>query len=169
MKNNKRKKKKNLEDLRTYFLACEFKPYSELWSVLDGFAYDVKPAYILGSLGIINYDPEAYAIIDVHEHAQPLLGYICTITESTTLTLLDKIKGYNGPDSFNTHTKRLVRAYTDIDEGEDAWAYVLSDMVLDSFSSLEQVDYGLWSEDEQQVELLSKLEMGDDYEGDNYE
>ena len=137
MKNrSKKKKKQNLKDLRTFFLACEFKPYSELWSVLDGFAYDVKPAFIHGSLGVLGYDPESYAIIDINEEAQPLLGYICTITEPTTLLLLDKVKGFNGKGAFNTHNKRLVHAYTDVEEVTNAWAYVLSDLVLDQHNAI---------------------------------
>lgn len=153
----KKKKKENLDDLRTFFLACEFKPYSELWSVLDGFAYDVKPAFIYGSLGIIGYNPESYAIIDTTDNNQPLLGYICTISELTTVKLLDKIKGYYGPESFNFHIKRLVHAYTDLETVIDAWGYVLSDHVLESYEILEQVNFGIWSNDQKQIELLEEI------------
>lgn len=153
----KKKKKKSLSDLKTFFLACEFKPDSKLWSVLDPFAYDVKPAFIYGSLGITSYEPESYSIIDIHENAQPLMGYICTITEPTTCLLLDKLKGYNGINTFNTHLKKLVHAYTNVEEVTDAWCYVLSDAVLDAYESVEQVVFGLWQHDEKQIDLLEKI------------
>lgn len=153
----KRKKKQPPKDLRTFFLACEFKPYSELWSILDPFAYDVKPAYIHGSLGIIGYNPESYSIIDLNDQGQPLLGYICTITEPTTVLLLDKIKGYAGEEGFNMHIKKLVRAYTSPEETENAWAYILSEPVLEKFEAMEQVEFGIWDEDEKQIELLEEI------------
>jgi len=152
-----RKKKKNLDDLRTFFLACEFKPGSELWSILDGFAYDIKPAFVYGSLGVIGYKPESYSIIDLNEKSPPLLGYICTITEPTTVTLLDKIKGNLGPDAFNTHDRKLVHAYTDLQTVTDAWAYILSDYVLESYESIEQVEFGIWDHDEEQIHLLERI------------
>lgn len=152
-----KKKKQNLNELRTYFLACEFKPGSELWSVLDGFAYDVKPAFIYGSLGIISYEPNSYSIIDLNPDATPLMGYICTITEPITALLLDKIKGYYGENSFNTHTKKLVHAYTDVKTVQNAWAYVLSDIVLETYQTLEAVEFGVWDKDEKQIELLEKI------------
>lgn len=157
-KSGRRKKKQKLTELRTFFLACEFKPGSELWSVLDGFAYDVKPAFVYGSLGVIGYKPkESYAVIDINEKGQPLLGYICTITEPTTVELLDKIKGNLGTDAFNTHTRKLVHAYTDLQTVTDAWAYVLSDIVLESYESIEQVEFGIWDHDEKQITLLEKI------------
>lgn len=150
---NKRKRK----DLRTFFLACEFKPRSSLFSVLDPFAYDIKPAFIYGSLGILAYDPEAYAVVDTNRSSQPLMGYIVTITHPDTLSLLDKIKGFNGYESFNTHYRKIVKAYTDIDEKKEAWCYVLSDYVLESFQQLEQVEFGIWGEDEILVDFLEKI------------
>ena len=138
MKNRitKGKPKKNKpEDLRTFFLACEFKPHSTLFSVIDPFAYDIKPAFIHGSLGILAYNPECYAVVDTNEESQPLMGYILTITEPDTLGLLDKIKGFNGDESFNTHFRRIITAYTDVDVKQDAWCYVLSDVVLDRKST----------------------------------
>lgn len=159
MKNRikKDKNKENLADLRTFFLACEFKPGSTLFSVLDPFVYDVKPAFIYGSLGIVNYEPEAYSIMEVYDQGSPLLGYIMTITHEDTITLLDKIKGFSGPNGFNTHLRRLVHAYTDVKEVTNAWAYVLSDYVLEAFQSVEQIEFGIWSDDEKQVALLEKI------------
>ncbi len=156
-KSGKKKKKKNLKDLKTFFLACEFKPGSELWSVLDGFAYDVKPAFVYGSLGVVGYKPESYSIIDLNEKSQPLLGYICTITEPTTAMLLDKIKGCLGDGAFSTHDRKLVHAYTDLETVVDAWAYVISDLVLESYESIEQVEFGIWDHDEKQINLLEKI------------
>lgn len=152
-----KKKKKNLSDLRTFFLACEFKPGSELWKTLEGFAYDIKPAFIYGSFGCLSYEPESYAILEVSDDLEPLMGYTITITEPITLKLLDKIKGYNGHNAFNFHNKRLVHAYTDLETVQDAWAYVLSDSVLESYRSIEKIDFGIWSEDEKQIELLEKI------------
>ena len=161
MKNRitKGKKKRKLADLRTFFLACEFKPKLDLWSVLDPFAYDVKPAFIYGSLGVIAYEPESYAIVDIDKESPPLLGYIMTITHQDTILLLDKIKGYNGIDAFNYHTRKLVHAYTDVQEVTDAWCYVLSESVLESYQQIEQIEFGLHDdEDEDQMALLEKIE-----------
>lgn len=153
----KKKKKGKLADLRTFFLACELKPGSELWSVFDGFAYDVKPAFVYGSLGITSYQPESYSIIDINENSQPLLGYICTITEPTTALLLDKVKGFNGANAFNSHIKKLVHAYTDLETVTNAWAYIMSDYVLESYEQIEQVEFGIWDQDEKQINLLEKI------------
>jgi hypothetical protein len=156
-KPEKKNKKTNIKNVTTYFFACEFKPGSELWSVLDGFAYDVKPAFIYGSLGVISYEPESYSIIDVNSQNQPLLGYICTITEPITASLVDKIKGYYGNKAFSYHTKKLVHAYTDLDNFTNAWAYVLSDYVLESYEQIEQIEFGIWDHDEKQIHLLEKI------------
>lgn len=152
-----KKKKQSLNDIKTFFLACEFKPGRDLWSVLDPFAYDVKPAFIYGSLGILGYKPESYSIIDVSDEGQPLLGYICTITEPTTKLLLDKIKGFNGDQAFNTHIKKLVHAYTDVEIVTNSWCYVLSPYVLESYEQIEQVEFGIWDHDEKQINLLEKI------------
>ena len=157
MSDEKKKGRKKKDEIRTFFLACEFKPGSELWSVLDGFAYDVKPAYIHGLLGVIGYEPESYSVIKLSDDGQPLLGYICTITEPTTIMLLDKIKGYMGPGAFCVHDRLLVKAHTDLDNNTLAWVYILSDPVLEAYQSIEQVEFGIWDEDEKQMELLEKI------------
>lgn len=159
-KKRKSKKKQNPEDIKTFFLACEFKPggANSLWSASIGsFAYDVKPAFIYGSLGIIGYEPESYSIIDTSDNSPPLLGYLCTITEPTTCLLLDKIKGVYGNNTFNYHTKKLVRAYTDLQTEVNAWAYVISDNVLENFEQVEQIEFGLWEDDKEQIELLEQI------------
>lgn len=154
----KRSGHENIEELRTFFLACEFKPNTRLFSVLDPFVYDIKPAYIHGSLGVIAYNPNAYAIVDADEKSQPLLGYIMTITEPDTVELLNKIKGYNGPSGFNMHQRKLVHAYTDVKVVENAWAFVLSDATLDAYEQIEQIEFGLWDEqDEAQITFLEKI------------
>ena len=156
----KKKKKQKLNDIKTFFLACELKPSgpNSLWSAcLENFAYDVKPAFIYGSLGVVGYTPDSYAVVDINEAGQPLLGYICTITEATTLLMLDKLKGYNGPDAFNMHNKKLVHAYTDIEVVTNAWCYSLSEFVLESYEQIEQVEFGIWDQDEKQLNLLEKI------------
>ncbi len=159
MKKRKGKRStKNIEELRTFFLACEFKPNTRLFSVLDPFAYDIKPAYIHGSLGVIAYNPSTYAIVDADEKSQPLIGYILTITEPDTVLLLNKLKGYNGPSGFNFHQRKLVHAYTDVNVVENAWAFILSDAALDAYEQIEQVEFGLWDEqDEHQISFLEKI------------
>jgi hypothetical protein len=153
-----KKNKENLDDLRTFFLACEFKPGSDLWSVLDPFAYDIKPAFIHGSLGILSYDPMTYAVIDIEEHSTPLLGYIMTITHPETILLLDKIKGVYGKESFNMHSKRLVHAFTDVNEVHNAWCYVLNEYVLEMYEQLQMIELGIHDQDEELIELLEKIE-----------
>jgi len=150
-------KGKNTE-LSRFFLSCEFKPHSNLWSAFDPFAYDIKPAFIHGSLGIISYEPMTYSIIDINEESPLMLGYVFTITHSETILLLDKVKGFNGPQAFNTHLRRPVKVSTDVNVSEDAWCYVLSDQVLEHYEQLEQVEFGMWDqEDKQLVALLEKI------------
>jgi gamma-glutamylcyclotransferase (GGCT)/AIG2-like uncharacterized protein YtfP len=163
MKHRISKARENPDELRTFFLACEFKPNTPMFSVLDPFAYDIKPAFIYGSLGVISYTgnerhPECYSVIDADEGSSPLLGYIVTITEPDTVNLLDKIKGVYGEDAFNTHQKRTVKAYTDIKVSHNAWCYVLSESVLEQYEQIEQVEFGLWDEeDDDQVNFLEKI------------
>jgi hypothetical protein len=61
MKNRLRRylsgKPEKVTDINRFFLACEFKPLTPMWSVIDPFAYDVKPAYLYGKLGVISYNP----------------------------------------------------------------------------------------------------------------
>lgn len=155
---DKEKPKENITNLPRFFLACEFKPHSDLWSAFDPFAYDVKPAFIHGSLGILSYEPETYSIIDTNEDSMPMLGYIFTITHPETALLLDKVKGFNGVKAFNYHHRRLVTAYTDLDKWENAWCYILTDNVLETYEQLEQVEMGLWDQgDKQQKALLEKI------------
>jgi len=152
-------KKENLQDLRTFFLACEFKPNSELFSVLDPFAYDIKPAFIHGSLGVISYEPPSYAIIDTEENSPPVFGHILTITHPESVLLLDKIKGAYGPNAYNTHQRRLVHAYTDLNVVHNAWCYVLSEYVLEAYELIEQIELGLWDEDDEDlVQFLERIE-----------
>lgn len=161
MKNRLRReffgKPERLTEINRFFLACEFKPHSALWSVLDPFAYSVKPAFIYGKLGVISYSPESYAVLETGQHGEPLLGYVVTITEPDTVLLLDKIKGYNGPDAFNTHVRQLTHCYTDLNKVVTAWTYVLSKPVLEAYTQIQQIEFGLWSEDEKQIALLDKI------------
>lgn len=158
-----------------YFLACEFKPKSPFWSVIEPFAYDIKPAYINGSLGIINYNksfPDSYAIVDVIDKgvSDPLLGYIFTCSNIDTQILLDKIKCYYGVNSVNFHNKKQIKAYIDSTGNEyvNAWFYSLSNLIVDQFSIIEQVLYGIW--DKKDEELLLFLEsMGKNLEEDDME
>lgn len=153
----KRSKKENVQDIRTFFLACEFKPGAAFWSVLDPFAYDIRPAFIHGSLGILAYEPAAYSIVEIGDECQPLLGYTMTITHPETILLLDRMKGYLGIDSFNTHTRKLVHAYTDVNKVCNAWCYTLSASVLNAFQQIETVEFGMWDDDEKQVHLLERI------------
>ena len=156
---HRKKKEENLEELSTFFLPCEMQPNSELWSVIDPFAYDVQPAFIHGTLGVLAYDPDTYAVLDIQEDSPPLLGYICTITHPGTILLLDKLKGFNGPNAFNYHERVLVQAYTDPEEVTNAWCYLLSEYVLDAYQKIQQVEFGMWNEnDEEQAKLLEKIE-----------
>jgi hypothetical protein len=154
-------KPQKLGDINRFFLACEFKPYSSLWSVLDPFAYDIKPAFIHGKLGIISYKPDSYAILETGLPNEPLLGYVMTITHSETILLLDKIKGYNGPKAYNAHLRQLVHAYTDVNKVVTAWGYVLGNSVLSYYSQIQQIEFGLWAEDKKQIDLLDKITRPD--------
>ena len=155
-------KPENIKKINRFFLACEFKPNTDLWSVIEPFAYEIKPAFIYGKLGIINYNPKGFAIVEVGETEEPLLGYLITITHPDTILLLDKIKGYNGADAFNTHIRLLTHVYTDINKIVTAWAYVLSKIVTDAYQQIEQVEFGIWQEnDKEQMALLDKITKPD--------
>lgn len=166
MKNRLRRqffgKPEKLTEINRFFLACEFKPQSALWSVLDPFAYNIKPAFIFGKLGVISYSPESYAVIESGLTGEPLLGYIVTITEPDTVLLLDKIKGYNGPDAFNMHVRQLTHCYTDLNKVVTAWTYVLSKPVIEAYTQIQQVEFGMWSEDAKQTALLDRITKPND-------
>lgn len=161
---NKPKKEnpgKKLDEIRSFFLACEFKPGGPFWSVVEGFAYDLQPAFIHGNLGIMAYKPDCYAILEEGADHDPLMGYVMTISCPDMIHLLDRMKGFLGENAFNMHTRRLVHAYTDVDKVHDAWAYVLAPSVLQCYQSVETVEYGMHTDDKKQTELLEKV-LGDE-------
>ena len=81
-----------------------------------------------------------------------------TITNPETVLLLDKIKGYNGPDSFNTHVRRLAHIYTDLNTVINGWVYVLSKTVVDAYQKIEQIEWGIHDQnDKRQWKLLEKI------------
>ena len=153
----KQSKKENVEEIRSFFLACEFKPGASFWGVLDPFAYDIKPAFIYGSLGIMAYEPASYSIVEASENCQPLMGYLMTITNEETIMLMDRMKGFLGPKSFNMHIRKLVQAYTDVNKVVNAWCYLLSSNVLNAYQSIETIEFGMWDENEKQMELLERI------------
>lgn len=153
----KKRKRENVQDIRTFFLACEFKPGATFWSVLDPFAYDIQPAFIYGSLGVVSYEPDAYAIVEAGDECQPLMGYIMTITHPETIMLLDRSKGFLGDRAFNTHVRKLVHAYTDVGKVTNAWCYLLAANVLNAYQQIETVEFGMWDDDEKQVALLERI------------
>ena len=148
---------KKLEDIQTFFLACEYRPGASFWTVVEPFAYDITPAFIHGNLGIISYGPNYYAVLEEGADFDPLMGYLMTITAPDMIKLLDRMKGFLGENAFNCHVRRLVHAYTDVDKVQDAWAYVLAPSVLQCYQSVETVEYGMFKEDEKQSELLEKV------------
>ncbi len=155
---NPKSKDSKKENVNTFFFACEFKPNTRLFSAIEPFAYDIEPAFIYGSLGIIAYEPNTYSIIDVDEGGSPLLGYIFTVTEPDTIEMLHKLKGCHGPDAYNTHKRVKVEAFTDVEISQDAWIFQLEEHVVENYEMIEQVEFGLWDEnDEGQIEFLEKI------------
>ena len=159
IKNNKFwKNDQSPREINRYFLACEFKPNSSLWGAIEPFAYDVAPAYIHGQLGIVSYSPPSYSIVCADKQDEPLIGYIMTITNPDGVLLLDKIKGFWGEESFNCHVRVLQNVYTDTTEVSTAWCYMLSQYVINAYQQIEQVQFGLWADnDQQQIGLLEKI------------
>lgn len=151
------KKPERLSDIRRFFLACEFKPYSKLWSVLEPVAYDVRPAFTHGKLGCMGYNPATYSILTLDDADEPLVGYLMTITNPDGILLLDKIKGYNGKGAFNTHVRALAHVFTSPNKVITAWTYLISAKVLECYQQIEQIEWGFWDEDEKQLELLDKI------------
>lgn len=150
-------KRENIQDIRTFFLACEYKPGAAFWNIIEPFAYDIQPAFIYGSLGVMAYEPASYSVVETSDECQPLVGYIMTITHPETIMLMDRMKGFLGDNSFNFHIRKLVHAYTDIKEVRNAWSYIISSNVLNAYQSIETVEFGIWDDDEKQVHLLEKI------------
>lgn len=150
-------KRENVDEIRTFFLACEFKPGGVFWNILEPFAYDIKPAFIYGTLGIMSYEPDSYAVVEANDDCQPLMGFICTITEPDTISLLDRAKYFLGDGAFNMHVRKLVHAYTDLRKVTNAWTYLLSVHVLNTYSTIETVEFGIWDNDERQMKLLDRI------------
>src|SRR4051812_45484274 len=98
------------KQVTTFFLACECKPGTQTFSVLDPFTYDLQPAWIYGSLGILHYDPPVYSIVTTHDEGDPIFGYVMTISHPDTVSLLDRMKGFYGKEGFNMHIRNLVVA-----------------------------------------------------------
>lgn len=151
------KQKQEAAATTSFFLACDFSPGGQCWSVVEGFAYDIMPAYILGNLGILSYEPNYYSIIDEGELYDPLMGYLMTITCKEMVSLLDKAKGFLGEGAFNWHERKLVKAHTEVGKPQEAWAYMLAPDVFRSYQSMETVEYGMLKEDEKKHELLQEL------------
>ncbi len=149
--------RENIDEIRTFFLACEYKPGGIFWNIIEPFAYDIKPAFIYGTLGVMSYEPESYAIVEASDECQPLMGYIMTITEPDTVHFLDRTKYFLGDDAFNMHVRKLVHAYTDLKKVTNAWTYIVSSHVLNIYQQIETVEFGIWDDDEKQVHLLEKI------------
>lgn len=155
MNNSTQEKKSDnpnkIEKTNKFFLACEFKPNSDLFSVLDPFVYDIEPAFIQGTLGILSYDPEAYSIISNDDKKDFLFGYLMTITHPDTILLLDKIKGYYGETGFNYHERHLAQVFTSLKKVQKAWIYKLSEIVLQKYETIEQMEFGIWDEEDKKL------------------
>jgi len=160
----------------TFFLACECKPGTPTFSVLDPFTYDIQPAWTYGSLGILHYDPPVYGIVTTHEDGDPIFGYVMTISHPDTVSLLDRMKGFYGKEGFNMHIRSLV--LVNLPEGKEilAWAYMISPSVISSYESIEQVENGLWDNSdtklldlEQQLEEENEEESAEDMKNEESE
>jgi hypothetical protein len=151
------KEPETISDIRRFFLACEFKPCSKLWSVLEPIAYDIIPAFTHGRLGVLSYDPATYGILNLNDSDEPLLGYIMTITNPDGILLLDKIKGFYGNGAFNTHIRTLGHVFTEPRKVMSAWCYVVSPYVVNVYQQIQQVEWGIWEQDKNQIELLEKI------------
>lgn len=151
-------KKENIEDIRKFFLSCEYKPGGEFWNIIEPFAYDIQPAYIFGTLGIVSYHPESYSIVEVGKDCEPLMGYVMTLTNPDTIQFLDRTKYFLGDNAFNMHVRSLAQVHLDEDNYIQAWVYMLSQSVLTAYQKMEVVEYGIWDDkDENQAHLLAKV------------
>lgn len=151
-------KPETLSNIQRFFLACEFKPNSKLWYTLESVAYDVVPAFTHGKLGILSYDPASYAILSIDDLDEPLMGYLMTITNPDGVFFLDKVKGFNGKNAFNTHYKVLSHVFTEPDKVTNAWTYVISPYVLNVYEQIEQISFGVWDNDAKQKQLLNTIQ-----------
>lgn len=141
----------------SFFLACEFKPGGAHWGVVEPFAYDLRPAFMYGSLGILGYDPMSYAVVEEGKGCQPLMGYLMTITCPDMVQLLDRLKGIMGEGGFSLHARRQIEAFADVGKPQPAWCYMISGPVLNAYQSIETVEFGMTTKDERQTRLLNKI------------
>lgn len=152
-------KSKKIRKINSFFLPCEFKPYTSLFkSTIGDFVYDVQPAFTYATMGIISYKPNVYSVLKLGGK-NPIFGNLFTITNSDTILLLDKIKGFLGPGTVNYNIRWIHPVYTAPGEFTDAWIYVISDHILKNFESVEAVkDNGYWDfADEKLFDFMDKL------------
>lgn len=149
----------------TFFLPCECKPGGPGFPAIDPFSYDIVPAYINGTLGILHYDPPVYGIVTISD-GDPILGFLVTITHKETVALLDRMKGAFGPGGFNFHTRVMTDAKDENGQSIKCWAYALTDRVLAAYESIEQVPNGIWDQDTKLELFLEKIESEDKPEED---
>jgi gamma-glutamylcyclotransferase (GGCT)/AIG2-like uncharacterized protein YtfP len=110
----------------------------------------------------MGYDPATYSILSLDESDEPLIGYLMTISNPDGILLLDKIKGFNGKGSYNTHVRSLAHVFTTPDKVLTAWCYTLNPQILATFNQVEWIEWGLWEQDEKQLALLDKLTEPED-------
>jgi len=139
IENKKRKK----SDTR-FFLACEFRPGGQFWNIIEPFAYEIKPCYTSGLLGILSYGLQSYSLVDLSKVNSPLFGYVMTITHPDTIMLLDTIKRCYGLDFHNTHDRVKIVVNHKNKKKERAWAYLLSAYVLNIHQQIEIVENGIY-------------------------
>lgn len=142
-----------------FFLACELRSNAkkkDFWNIIEPFAYDIEPAYVKGLFGRIAYDPDCYAIV-AFEGNNFVIGYSMTITNADTISLMDKMKGFNGEFNFSLNHRVQTTIYNET-SSFDGWCYILSDESLNSYRQIEQIQYGLWDDDAVLFDFLDALE-----------
>lgn len=148
MKNRIFEDKTEFSGIKSLFICDEFQPGAPYWNIISPFAYDIKPSYILGTLGKL-FD-NSYSILELSDDPDCLIfGYTMTITEPLTIQLLDKLKCFQGFNALSFHYKMVVKTYTENSKkSKKAFCYILSPDCLDSFESIKSIERGIWRTDD---------------------
>lgn len=158
------------EPCNQFFLACEIKPYTKLFNIIDPFAYDIIPAKLSGYLGILNYDDPVYAITTTKGDLKDFIyGYVITITHPETIQLLDRLKWCFGESCYSVHERILQNALDRDNKEIKCWAYELTDKVLSKYESIEQIEDGIWDEDQTLLDFKKQDEEKNDNDEDDEE
>jgi hypothetical protein len=152
IENKKRKKSDN-----RFFLACEYRPGGQFWNIIEPFAYEIKPCYTPGLLGIISYGLQSYSLVDISKVNAPVFGYIMTITHPDTIMFLDNVKRCFGFEFHSSHERVQIIAHHKNKKKEKAWTYMLSAHILNLHQQIEIIEDGIYDDRQELIDWAKEF------------